>query len=704
MESNLYEFSVYKAPIKNIIPARSFSLENIYKIIISEKYKKVTTDLRNAGDSALKSRIKATELDYVTFSGLFSNRSSKGLIKHSNLFCLDLDDLQGLESIKSKIIMVLPPALMFTSPSGNGLKLVYKIEITKDASHLKYYNAFELFFKSQLNLIIDEKCKDVPRACFLCHDNKAYYDHEAEVLDISFIDTFTGEVLEEASQFIESNNEIIKNLKIWLDKSQSFVPGNRNNYITRLAAAFNRYGLPRAEAESELLNYIQSDFKASEIKATVKSIYNNTSYHNIASFKIEQPHNFEASSFKEKKEESTPLIPIDGFPNYLQGFINEYTEVYKTPRDYITASVIFSTAFAIGNKLELRDKYDNIPLLWLAIVGNVSSGKTDPLSTCLSFFNGEDKKSFDEYTTKLKAYKLYEELNKKEKENAEQVDQPFYFQYLLSDYTPEALYNVHTINNRGICIYRDELKGWLDDFGRYSKSGEQSTMLSTFYRQPMPINRASKEPININKPCIYVAGGIQPEVLKDLAKDSRAENGFLSRLMFAYPDLDIKQPYSNKKLNNETIKEYHNYLKVFTGIKENIDLYLSPEAELIYTEWYNKNADLTNNEPKGYLKGVYGKLDVISLRLAIVVQGMDLVCNGNTSPEITKKSMQTAVNLIEYFRVTAMKVYDKIFIDNIPKISKKDVAKYCKSLGASQSQIATAIKTSQQYVGKILKE
>src|SRR5690606_38515436 len=104
-----------------------------------------------------------------------------------------------------------------------------------------------------------------------------------------------------------------------------------------------------------------------------------------------------------------------GFPDYLQGFINEYVDVYNVPRDYIAASVLFSTAMAIGNKLELKGKYDNIPLLWLAIVGNVSSGKTEPLKTCLSYFTNKDKAAFKEYQTNLSIYNAYNELSKKDK-------------------------------------------------------------------------------------------------------------------------------------------------------------------------------------------------------------------------------------------------------------------------------------------------
>ena len=706
MMNKQYLFSVYKAPIKNIIPSKELSLETIYKIIISDKYLEVTSRLRLEKDKSKKSGLKASNFDYVTFSGLFEKRALSSLKKHSQLFCIDLDELQNIDEVKKKIVEVLPPSLMFVSPSGNGLKVVYKITINDTLSHYKYFKAFERFFKSELSLAIDEKCKDIPRACFLSYDKEAYYNADSKVLDNSFIDTFfENEKEPQLDATITDTSIIIDNLKKWINKKETFTIGNRNNFITQLAGAYNRYGISKTEAENNLLKYVQNDFTAQDIKATIKSIYNNTSYHNTASFENTSTYEIKEVEVKEVKEKKpTPLIPINTFPLYLQNFINEYQDVYTMPRDYITASVIFSTAFAIGNKLELKGKYDNIPLLWLAIVGNISNGKTDPLKKCLSYFTEKDCNSFLDYKTQLDASDIYDSLSKKEKENQEPVPKPFYFQYLLNDYTPEALYNAHNINSRGICIYRDELKGWLDDFGRYSKSGEQSTMLSTYYRQPMQINRASKEPINIEKPSIYVSGGIQPEILKDLAKDSRAENGFLSRIMFAYPDLDEKQYYSNKKLNAETLTDYHKYLNVLASIKETINLSLSVEAEKLYCTWYNKNVDITNKEPKGYLKGVYGKLDVISLRLAIVVHGMDYVCNGNTSTVISAESMQTAINLTEYFRATALKVYDKIYIDNTPPLNKKDVVKYCRSLGASQNEIAKAVKTSQQYIGKLLKE
>lgn len=706
-----YKFSVYHAPIKNIIPFKNVTLEDVHKVIISNKYKAVTETLRQATDKPQQKEIKASKLDYVTFSGTFNERVTTGLLQHSNYFCIDLDNINNVEEVKAKVIELLPPSLMFKSPSGNGLKLVYKININ-EAKHLQYYFAFEHFFKEQMNLTIDDKCKDIPRACFLCYDSEASLNNEAQTIDKAFIDTFCTEP-EKASQIapvplisepITDYSIIKERVKTWLNKKESYITGNRHGYLTKLAGAYNRYGIPQNIAENDVSSFCESDCKQSDLLHIVKGIYKRTDWHNTAKFEINTPCDFTVNEVevKHEPEKPTPLLPIDGFPDYLQGFINEYVDVYNVPRDYITASVIFSTALAIGNKLELKGKYENVPVLWLAIVGNVSTGKTEPLSTCLSLFNIKDNAEFKQYQTEKSLYQSEQEKPKKERDGS--LQPPCWFQYVLNDYTPEALARVHTINNRGLCIYRDELKGWLDDFGRYAKSGEQSNMLTSFFAKPIKFNRASTEPINIEKPCIYVSGGIQPDLLPTLANDSRAESGFLSRFIFAYPDLQIKQNYTKKKLNPETLFNYQKYLTALTGIEEVVNISLSDGAESIYSNWYNDNAKKTNEEPTGYLKGVYGKLDVISLRLAIVVHGMKLVCNQEPSTEISGTTMQSAIELTEYFRATALKVYHKIFPDTgNSNLNKKDVIKYLSSIGASQNEIAVALKVSQPYVNKILK-
>ena len=64
-------------------------------------------------------------------------------------------------------------ALLFTSPSGDGLKWVIE-KTDKDMPHEKYFNAVASYLKSAYGLIADPSGKDLARACYLPCDTHAF--------------------------------------------------------------------------------------------------------------------------------------------------------------------------------------------------------------------------------------------------------------------------------------------------------------------------------------------------------------------------------------------------------------------------------------------------------------------------------------------------------------------------------------------------
>ena len=118
---------------------------------------------------------------------------------------------------------------------------------------------------------------------------------------------------------------------------------------------------------------------------------------------------------------------------------------------------------------------------------------------------------------------------------------PIWEQLLVTDFTPEALIEVHKFNKNGIGVYADELASWFKNFNRYNSGSEEQFWLSVWSGKPIRINRKTSEPIFISLPFISVIGTIQPAVLKELAKD-RTENGFMDRILFVIPD-DLKKNY-----------------------------------------------------------------------------------------------------------------------------------------------------------------
>lgn len=394
----------------------------------------------------------------------------------------------------------------------------------------------------------------------------------------------------------------------------------------------------------------------------------------------------------------TPLLPIDGFPPLIQEFITTCTDVYGTPRDYWAGAVLVATALGIGDKLELKDKYINVPIIWLCNVGDVSIGKTEPLKVCLKYFEKADNESIKTYNQAMDEYRRAQ----KSEFSIPPENKPECFQYIVVDATPEAIAKVHAVNERGMMIYRDELKGWIDDFGRYSKtSGEQANMLSSFNRVAWTINRKGDDQIiNIPKPTILVAGGMQPDLLPALAKGERAESGFLARFAFTYPDNPKRPGYLDRTVPAELLQQYENYLDSLVTLPEVQQIIITGEAKEVFVSWYNRNDALINETGNGYLQGVYGKLPIIFSRLIIIIHGMWLMCSEETDNEVSVEVVRAAAHIADYFKVTGEKVHQRIHGGVNNKLpDKKLVAIFLKKeLGMSISLIAKTLNVHRQQI------
>jgi hypothetical protein len=126
-------------------------------------------------DVGAAKKFKATHFDYVTFSGTFSRRHESALIAHSNLLCLDFDDIPRPNELRDTLLKdeLLETQLAFVSPSGNGLKWVVEID-TEQYDHLTYFKGVANFIKKTYGLRVDQSGKDVCRACFIPYDPNAF--------------------------------------------------------------------------------------------------------------------------------------------------------------------------------------------------------------------------------------------------------------------------------------------------------------------------------------------------------------------------------------------------------------------------------------------------------------------------------------------------------------------------------------------------
>ena len=195
-------FSYFLPPVWNTAPDRVLSLEEVWEYVSGRKIlqverkdtqtgissgigslQEVTRRVREMSPEEYGSRQtgKVTYLPLVTFGGVFSKREGDGLQETSGLVCLDIDHAtsQGvsLEDLKDRLSQdrEIGLRLLFTSPSGDGLKIVCKTSgrITDRESYRREFEILNSFVSRKYSVQLDSQTSNIDRGCLLCYDPDA---------------------------------------------------------------------------------------------------------------------------------------------------------------------------------------------------------------------------------------------------------------------------------------------------------------------------------------------------------------------------------------------------------------------------------------------------------------------------------------------------------------------------------------------------
>ncbi len=87
----------------------------------------------------------------------------------------------------------------------------------------------------------------------------------------------------------------------------------------------------------------------------------------------------------------------------------------------------------------------------------------------------------------------------------------------------------------GIAFVRDELVAWVRSFDAYRQGGVRQDWLSLWAGVPLKIDRKTQKTVYVQRPCVVVVGGVQPDLIPDLATQAARLDGFFDRLDLAWP-------------------------------------------------------------------------------------------------------------------------------------------------------------------------
>ncbi len=427
------------------------TIPEILHEIKTGKYRPGITYLRKSlAENKLEAYEKAKKsLPAFTPSGKFvGGRKMEFLEAYSNFIILDIDKLSqtDLQNAKQKANQSEFTYASFISPSGNGLKILVKVNTTKE-DHKETFLAIQKHYETLLNHEIDKSGKDITRLCFYSFDDKLYHNEAAKTFVtkeqnemLSSRAESRGEMSLSATNSNQSshtepvevrqtdnqqptteNSEAIYNHCIrFTEKKVQYATGSRNVFVHQLACNLNRKGVSLNEALSFILTDFGYDEK--EVTQTVHSAYgnihefgkdenfeknrntkNNTkkSDNQNLSSRAESRGDF----YEDEEEEKTRITPIDKLENFLTSRYNFRHNIVSGKLEYqqLSSSSLSGRSGGAKKKWHVMNDFIENSMLRECLKGRIKTNLSSLRNLLYSDFC-ELYNPFEDYFYNLPSY------------------------------------------------------------------------------------------------------------------------------------------------------------------------------------------------------------------------------------------------------------------------------------------------------------
>ena len=358
-------------------------------------------------------------------------------------------------------------------------------------------------------------------------------------------------------------------------------------------------------------------------------------------------------------------FPLEIFPKAIRDIIEALEEYENYNVDFTSASFLTVFAAAMGNTWSVRfmTGWVSRPIIYMVLVGSPSCGKTPPLQQAVAPLLKLDGEYDMIYCKEMETYRRWERMSAKQRERhslPEEMKMPKRKCLVVVDSTVEALIGALRDNPRGVLIYKDEIDSLLSNFNRYNGSDE-GYFLSLFSGTPFKYSRKSNnEHIFLANPYCSIIGTTQPGRLGEQFGGKRMMNGFSSRFLKVYPEIDKMPSWNDTAMPDSVLEEWERIIRrVITvtpstdqeGKATSIELLFSQESKLRIIQWKDEvNNKVYAETDSDAVRALCGKLETYLVRFCLVIQIMHCICGESGMDKIEPGTAELAIRLTEYFR------------------------------------------------------
>jgi hypothetical protein len=341
---------------------------------------------------------------------------------------------------------------------------------------------------------------------------------------------------------------------------------------------------------------------------------------------------------RSSSEDSAGAFPTDTLPPRVKDFVEECAKSLPVPPDLIALPALVTVGAAIGNSriVTLKDGWDESASIYGAIVADVGAMKSPALAKAVEPLQRGESHSRRTWT---------------------------------SDTTVERLGELLAENPRGLLNVRDELAAWVKSMNQYKggRGADRQFYLSAWSSAPINVDRkggmVGSSRIQVPRPFLSVIGCLPPDVLPQLLEPNGQQDGFIERLLFAWPE-SVPVRWTDDVITPATRKAYEELIATLLTLEEArqdkstpLQLRLTREAQARFEEWVNSHGqEMDSPSLSPALKVFYAKLRGYCARLALI----HALATDPQAKEIGETSVLAAAAQVDNFKAQASKVADRL--------------------------------------------
>lgn len=710
IKKNKRDFSLFKGPITTEkYPDKSVNLEEV-AVLVKTNYREETSLFRETGDKDYK----ISSFPFVTFSGTFSRRNSECLIDYSNLIVMDLDDVEELDTKREQLCKDPYVRLLFTSPSGRGLKVVFELEGKKE-NHQDWFRYLNDYLIDKYHLKVDTSGKDLVRACFLCYDPEVYLNQESEIIKLSQLQEYnTEQELRKVETYVYKAIDYSGFDKLSFAEKMILESIDGEKHRELVKAAYTVGGLIAGGQvdEGEAIRRLKVAIGAKSNVQSLTDAYK-TIDRCIAKGK-ERPLHSNSIGLERISQVQNSKMEY-GVPEILtEQFYEKLPDVLRRGCSYLEDSqeknvfLLGALSLISGCLPGVYSFYDGGVIesnLYGYILGRAGTGKGS-LKYSYSLVKGIEEEFENRYKD---AYSLYESqmesyrsLSKADRDKRKVPKKPPVVKFRLPGNCTASgfLQLLQFSKGRGVMFETegDTLANtFKTDHGNYSDLFRKG-----FHHEKCSSYRKTEQEEFEVTPFLSVLLSSTFDQLTKLMRN--AENGLFSRFMFYQVESDGKfKNVKDRSKNDNTIKfeslgsSIFELYQILVNSEDSIEIMNTIEQDEKFLDFFQEMKDEIIQDVSRDLEGTVNRLGLICQRIMMILTSLRILESGeiNTLYTVADQDFESALTLITLLKQESIKVYKQLSkistYKDAGKMDKIKLAKELSSRGYSNVEIQQMI-------------